>query len=159
MFRKVMQISDDLMYRYYELLTDMTAAEISALRDKINNGQHYPMEAKAELAARIVTDFHSADESGKAREVFRRVVQQGQVPDDIRTFPLPEGVRGKTTIRIDKLLREIGLASSGGEANRKLREGAVSINGEKHREMSYDLDPSQADFTIQLGKEWAKVKL
>ena len=159
MFRKVMQISDELMYRYYELLTDMTAAEISALRERINNGNHHPMEAKAELAARIVTDFHSADEAGKAREVFHRVVQQGQVPEDIRTFPLPEGVRGETTIRIDKLLREIGLASSGGEANRKLREGAVSINGEKHREMSYALDPSLNELTIRLGKKWAKVKL
>ena len=159
MFRKVMQISDELMYRYYELLTDLTAAEISALRDKINNGNYHPMEAKADLAARIVTDFHSAVEAGKAREVFRRVVQQGQIPDDIRTFPLPEGVRGETTIRIDKLLREIGLASSGGEANRKLREGAVSINGEKHREMSYELDPTLSELTIQLGKKWAKVKL
>ena len=159
MFRKVMQISDDLMYRYYELLTDLTAAEISALRDKINKGNYHPMEAKADLAARIVTDFHSAAEAGKAREVFRRVVQQGQVPEDIRTFPLPEAMQGETSIRIDKLLREIGLASSGSEANRKLREGAVSINGQKHREMSYELDPTLSELTIQLGKKWAKVKL
>ena len=159
MFRKVMQISDKLMYRYYELLTDMTAAEINALRDKISNGKYHPMEAKADLAARIVTDFHSAGEARKAREVFRRVVQQGRIPEDIRTFPLPEAMRGEATIRIDKLLREIGLSSSGGEANRKLREGAVSINGEKHREMSYELDPSVSELTIQLGKKWAKVKL
>ena len=159
MFRKVMQISDELMYRYYELLTDMTAAEINALRDKIGKGKYHPMQAKADLAARIVTDFHSAAEARKAREVFRRVVQQGQIPEDIRTFPLPEAMRGETTIRIDKLLREIGLSSSGSEANRKLREGAVSINGEKHREMSYDLDPSLSELTIQLGKKWAKVKL
>jgi len=159
MFRKVMQISDKLMYRYYELLTDMTAAEISALRDKISAGKHHPMEAKADLAARIVTDFHSADDARKAREVFRNVVQQGQIPENIPTFPLPEAMRGAATIRVDKLLREIGLSSSGGEANRKLREGAVSINGEKHREMSYELDPSLSDLTIQLGKKWAKVKL
>ena len=159
MFRKVMQISDELMYRYYELLTDMTAAEINALRDKIGKGKYHPMQAKADLAARIVTDFHSAAEARKAREVFRRVVQQGQIPEDIRTFPLPEAMRGETTIRIDKLLREIGLSSSGSEANRKLREGAVSINGEQHREMSYDLDPSLSELTIQLGKKWAKVKL
>ena len=159
MFRKVMQISDELMYRYYELLTDMTVTETNALRDKISNGKYHPMEAKADLAARIVTDFHSAGEARKAREVFRRVVQQGQIPEDIPTFPLPEAMRGETTIRIDKLLREIGLSSSGGEANRKLREGAVSINGEKHREMGYELDPSMSELTIQLGKKWAKVKL
>ena len=159
MFRKVMQISDELMCRYYELLTDMTVAEINALRDKISNGKYHPMQAKADLAARIVTDFHSVGEARKAREVFRRVVQQGQIPENIQTFPLPEAMRGETTIRIDKLLREIGLSSSGGEANRKLREGAVSINGEKHREMGYELDPSLSELTIQLGKKWAKVKL
>ena len=159
MFRKVMQISDELMYRYYELLTEMTTAEISVLRDKITNGEQHPMEAKADLAARIVTDFHSAGEANKAREVFRRVVQQGQVPTDMPTFALPEAMRGETTIRIDKLLREIGLASSGGEANRKLREGAVSINGEKHREMGFALDSSITELTIQLGKKWAKVTL
>ena len=159
MFRKVMQISDELMYRYHELLTDMTVAEINALRDKISSGKYHPMEAKADLAARIVTDFHSAGEARNAREVFRRVVQQGRIPEDIQTFPLPEAMRGEATIRIDKLLREIGLSSSGGEANRKLREGAVSINGEKHREMSYELDPSMSELTIQLGKKWAKVKL
>ena len=159
MFRKVMQISDELMYRYYELLTDMAAAEINDLRGKISNGKYHPMQAKADLAARIVTDFHSAGEARKAREVFRRVVQQGQVPEDIRTFPLPEAMQGETTIRIDKLLREIGLSSSGSEANRKLQEGAVSINGEKHREMSYELDPTLSELTIQLGKKWAKVRL
>ena len=67
--------------------------------------------------------------------------------------------RIEATIRIDKLLREIGLSSSGGEANRKLREGAVSINGVKHREMGYELDPSLSELTIQLGKKWAKIKL
>jgi len=158
-FRKVMQISDELMYRYYELLTEMSAAEISTLREKINNGEQHPMEAKADLAARIVTDFHSAGDANNAREVFRRVVQQGQVPEDMPTFPLPEAMRGEATIRIDKLLREIGLASSGGEANRKLREGAVSINGEKHREMGFELDPSLSELTVQLGKKWAKVTL
>ena len=66
MYRKVMQISDELMYRYYELLTDVSMRDIDALREKIQRGEQYPMKAKMELAARIVTDFHSADAAKEA---------------------------------------------------------------------------------------------
>ncbi len=159
MFRKVMQISDELMYRYYELLTDMSVTEIGALRKTIESGSPHPMNAKAELAARIVADFHSEQAAKQGAEAFRRVVQQGEVPENIQVFPLPEEMRGEPLIRIDKLLREIGLCSSGAEANRKLKEGAVSVNGEKHREMSYPLDPAVKELTIQMGKKWARVTL
>jgi tyrosyl-tRNA synthetase len=159
MFRKVMQISDELMYRYYELLTDMSAGEIGALRRKIEAGELHPMKVKAELAARIVADFHSDDAAKQGAEAFRRVVQQGEVPENIQVFPLPGEMRGEASIRIDKLLREIRLCSSGAEANRKLKEGAVSVNGEKHRDMSYAIDPTAKDLTIQVGKKWARVTL
>jgi tyrosyl-tRNA synthetase len=154
-----MQISDDLMYRYYELLTDQSVAEIGAMRKKIESGALHPMEAKALLARRIVTDFHSAGAANEAADVFRKVVQQGQVPDDMPTHALPETMRGETSIRMDKLLREINLCGSGAEANRKLKEGAVSVNGEKHREMSYEIGPGAKELTIQVGKKWARVKL
>jgi tyrosyl-tRNA synthetase len=117
------------------------------------------MKVKADLAARIVADFYSDDAAKQGAEAFRRVVQQGEVPENIQVFPLPGGVCGEASIRIDKLLREIGLCSSGAEANRKLKEGAVSINGEKHREMSYTLDPGVKELTIQMGKKWARVTL
>ncbi len=159
MFRKVMQISDELMYRYYELLTDMSVGEIKALRQKVDSDELHPMKAKADLAARIVADFHSEDAAKQGAEAFRRVVQQGEVPENIQVFPLPGEMRGESSIRIDKLLREIGLCSSGAEANRKLKEGAVSVNGEKHREMSYTVDPAVKDLTIQMGKKWARVTL
>ena len=159
MFRKVMQISDELMYSYYELLTDQSVAEITAMRRKIESGALHPMEAKAGLARRIVTDFHSVADANEAAEVFRKVVQQGQVPDDMPTHALPEAMRGETSIRLDKLLREINLCGSGAEANRKLKEGAVSVNGEKHREMGYEIAPGAKDLTIQVGKKWARVTL
>jgi tyrosyl-tRNA synthetase len=86
-------------------------------------------------------------------------VQQGQEPEDIPEFPLPQAMRAEPSIRIDKLLREIGLAQSGAEANRKLKEGAVSINGEKHREMAYTPAGGIRQLTIQVGKKWARVRM
>jgi tyrosyl-tRNA synthetase len=159
MYRKVMQISDELMYRYYELLTDTSVAEINALKQKIAGGELHPMHAKAELARAIVTEYHSAADARRGEEAFRRVVQQGQQPADIAEFALPEALRGEPDIRVDKLLREIGLAQSGAEANRKLKEGAVSINGEKHREMSYTPPDGIVSLTIQVGKKWARVRI
>ncbi len=159
MFRKVMQISDKLMYRYYELLTDTSLADIRALRVKVEKGELHPMQAKMDLAASIVTDFHSAADAKRGAEAFRKVVQQGQAPADMPVFALPEALRDGETIRVDKLLREIGLCKSGGEANRKLREGAVSINGVKHREMSLELSPADVELTLQMGKKWAKVTI
>lgn len=159
MYRKVMQISDELMFRYYELLTDTSVAEISAMKAKIAGGDLHPMHAKAELARGIVSQYHSAGDAQRAEEAFRRVVQQGQEPADMPEFPLPDALRGEPGIRIDKLLREIGLAQSGAEANRKLKEGAVSINGEKHRDMSYTPADGAARLTIQVGKKWARVKI
>jgi tyrosyl-tRNA synthetase len=159
MYRKVMQISDELMYRYYELLTDTSVAEINAMKGKIASGELHPMRAKAELARGIVSEYHSAEDARRAEEAFRRVVQQGQEPADMPEFDLPEGLRGEPGIRIDKLLREIGLAQSGAEANRKLKESAVSINGEKHRDMSYTPAGGTRQLTIQVGKKWARVRI
>ncbi len=84
MFRKVMQISDDLMYRYYELLTDRSLQDIAAMRAKIAAGALHPMEAKMELGRSIVTDFHSASDAREAQETFTRVVRKKEVPDEYR---------------------------------------------------------------------------
>lgn len=151
MYRKVMQASDELMWKYYELLTDVSPAEIAERK-----GGH-PMEAKHELARLITTDFHSAEAAAQGAEAFRKVVQGGQVPDDMPEFELPEGMAGLSEIRLDKLLREVGLAKSGGEANRKLREGAVTVNGEKRREMLLPLNGE--DLVIRMGKKWARVRV
>jgi tyrosyl-tRNA synthetase len=153
MYRKVMQASDELMWRYYELLTDMSLPEIHALKTL------HPMDAKHALARRITADFHGEAGADLGEETFRKVVQQGQVPEDMPELPLPAELRNGTTVRIDKLLREIGLASSGGEANRKLKEGAVEINGEKHTEMAYEIPAGVDALVLRLGKKWARVRL
>src|SRR5207245_10353432 len=125
MFRKVMQISDELMFSYYELLTDMSAPDIGRMKAQIGSGELHPMNAKIGLAKRIVMDFHSEAQARAAEEEFTRVVRQGDSPSDIETVPLPEDARVDGFIAIDKLLARIGLADSGSDAGRKRNAGAV----------------------------------
>ncbi len=159
MYRKVMQISDELMWRYHELLTDMPLPEIHALKRRCEEGGEHPMDAKHELARRIVTDFHSADGAALGAETFRKVVQQGQVPEEMPEHDLPEAAREGSTVLLHKLLRELGLAASGGEAMRKLKEGAVEVNGEKQQQMAYELPEGVEDLVIRVGKKWARVRV
>jgi tyrosyl-tRNA synthetase len=150
MFRKVMQISDELMFRYYELLTDLSVAEIAALR-----GRH-PMEVKAELGKRIVTDFHSAVDAERASEEFNRVVRRGELPSEIETVLLPDGVRNAAGLRVDKMLPKIGLAESISDATRKIKAGAVEINGEKVRDLVFT--SANGELLVQVGKSWRRVR-
>ncbi len=159
MYRKVMQVSDDLMWRYYELLTDLSMESIGALRAAATSGKRHPMDVKHELATKIVTEFHSPEAADQGAAVFRKVVQQGETPEDMPEFALPPELRDGAAIRIDKLLRETGLAKSGGEANRKLKEGAVDVNGARHTEMSYDAPAGAHELVLRMGKKWARVRL
>ncbi len=129
MFRKVMQIGDSLMYRYYELLTDTTMVEIAAMQERIAKNELHPMEAKMELGKLVVADFHSASDAAQAAERFTREVRQKEVPADIPVVPLPDGVMGPAGLHVDKLVARIGLVESVTEAGRKRKAGAVEING------------------------------
>ena len=155
MFRKVMQISDDLMYRYYELLTDRSLAEIAGLKQSIAAGQLHPMEAKMALGRLIVADFHSAEAAAGAQEEFTRVVRQRQVPSEIATVPLPAGVGTAQGIRVDKLLARIGLADSVSDAARKIKAGAVKINDAVVKDLV--LTAGAPELLIQAGKHWRRV--
>jgi tyrosyl-tRNA synthetase len=150
MFRKVMQLSDELMYRYYELLTDKSLAEIAQLRSHA-----HPMEAKIALARLIVTDFHSAADADRASEAFNSIVRRKEIPENLPTVPMPEGIAVANGIRVDKLLARIGLAESVSEAVRKIKAGAVEINGEKVKELVLTNPPGE--LVIQVGKNWKKV--
>jgi tyrosyl-tRNA synthetase len=150
MLRKVMQVSDDLMWRYYELLTDKSVAEIEAMKTSM-----HPMEAKVALGKAIVADFHSAEAANHAAEVFNAVVRRKEVPEDIQTVSKPEGVTIDGAIRVDKLLAKVGLCESVSDAVRKIKAGAVEINGEKVKELLLKSLPSE--LIIQVGKNWRKV--
>jgi tyrosyl-tRNA synthetase len=157
MFAKVMSISDELMFRYYELLTDMSMADIAALRERISRGDLHPMEAKIDLARSIVRDFHSAADATRAAEEFNRVVRRGEIPADIRTSPMPDGARNEKGVRVDKLLARVGLAESVSDATRKLKAGAVSINGGRVSELVLPEPSGQWEWIIQVGKSWRRV--
>jgi tyrosyl-tRNA synthetase len=152
MFRKVMQISDEVMWRYYELLTDKSLAEIAAMRQAM-----HPMEAKIALGKLIVADFHSAADAECAAEVFNRVVRQRKAPALIVNMLLPEGVRVADGIRVDKMLARVGLAESVSDAVRKIKAGAVEINGQKVHDLVL-LNPG-SELLIQVGKNWLMVSI
>jgi len=156
MFRKVMQISDELMCNYYELLTDMSVQEIGHMKAQIGSGDLHPMDAKIELARRIVRDFHSEEEARSAEEVFTRVVRQREIPSEIETATLPDDLRVDGTLSDDKLLARIGLAESVSEAARKRKAGAVSIDGVKHLEPKFAYYTGSV-YTIQVGKKWRRL--
>jgi tyrosyl-tRNA synthetase len=155
MYRKVMQIGDALMFSYYELLTDRSLAQIDRMRARIAANELHPMQAKAELASLIVTDFHSAADAARAQEEFNRVVRRHEVPADISTLPLPEGVRAGHGIRIDKLLAKTGLAESVSDAVRKIKAGAVEIDGQRVHGLL--LEGAPGELIVQAGKNWRKI--
>jgi tyrosyl-tRNA synthetase len=158
MFRKVMQVSDELMFRYYELLTDYSLAQIAEMRARIAAGEQHPMEVKIALGKLIVADFHSAQDAERAAEVFNAVVRRKEVPEEMPSVDLPaDGVRVAAGIRVDKMLAKVGLAESVSEAGRKVKAGAVEINGEKVRDLVLPDPP--AELTVQVGKNWRRVRL
>ena len=155
MFKKLMSISDDLMYRYYELLTDLSMAEIATMRERIHSGTDHPMEAKIWLAKRIIADFHSQADAARAADEFNRVVRRGEVPADIQTMALPEGVAVEGGWHVPRLLAKTGVVESVSAANRKLKEGAVEINGEKVADIVIAAPAGEA--IVHVGKKWVKV--
>jgi tyrosyl-tRNA synthetase len=157
MFRKVMQISDDLMYRYYELLTDMQLDEIARLRAAVAAGERDPMSVKMELGRRLVADFHTAADADSAADSFEREVRQGLEPADTETVELPASCVTDKGIRVDKLVAAIGLAESVTEASRKIKAGALEINGQSHKDLL--LTGAAGTLVLRLGKKWKRVRV
>lgn len=157
MFRKVMQISDELMYRYYELLTDMQTNEIVRLRENVAGGLRDPMEVKMELGRRIVTDFHSAEEADAAADAFDREVRQGLEPADTETVELPPQASSEKGIRVDKLIALVGIADSVTDATRKIKAGAVEINGNVQKDLL--LTGARGTLIVRVGKKWKRVRV
>jgi len=124
MFGKIMSISDELMWRYYELLTDLRAEDFAGLRAAAAAGERNPRDLKVELAKRIITDFHSAAEAQAAEEEFNRIFKRKEVPDEIE-----ERTVTATDWGLRALLVETGLATSNAEAKRLIEQGGVSIDG------------------------------
>jgi tyrosyl-tRNA synthetase len=163
MFRKIMQISDDLMYRYFELLTDLQADQIATLKAAVAAGEKDPMEVKMDLGRRIVADFHSAAAAQGAHEAFDREVRKGLEPADTETVDLPPQAGTPEKIRLDKLLATLLLAPSVTEASRRIKAGAVEVNGAIHKELTMDGSALAAQgngtLVLRAGKQWKRIRL
>ena len=150
MYGKIMSISDDLMWRYYELLTDHSVAEIQSLRSRLEKGEMHPMEAKHQLASRIVADLHSAEAASEARSHFSRVFQERRDPEDMPEFQLASA---EAPHKLVDLLLLASLAPSKSQARRLIEQGGVAINGNRIGEVGSTLAPSDGgSFVIKVGK-------
>jgi len=155
MYGKLMSISDDLMWRYWELLTDLRQSEIDQMRTDVASGALHPMEAKKRLARTIVSGFHSEDAARAADENWARQFQQKaddvEGLEEVRIAAADLGRDAEGRIRVSKLLTASGLAASASEADRKIKEGAVRVEGEVVRQSHIPLDhPSR--LTLRVGK-------
>ena len=176
MYGKLMSISDQMMWRYYEVLTDVQIAEIERMKREA-----HPMQAKKDLAARIVKDFHSAEAAAKAGEDWAKQFQKDEVPEDVEEVkvdgakvrmadiipgsgeggaaqPVTDNLSEPEIVRADKLIREAGLAVSVTEAGRKIKERAVRINGRVVENLAILVCPTEPIF-IRVGKLVKKVWL
>jgi len=165
MFGKLMSISDDLMWRYYELLTDLSMGEIDTLRRQVLSGQKHPMETKKELTRKIIADFHSAAEAREADENWTRQFQRDEVPENIEEvslraaeFGAAGSSDGRAAIKLDKLLVQSGLAASATDAQRKIKAGSVRVDGQQTREL-YLHAALPAKLVVRVGRLMRRIAL
>lgn len=155
MFGKIMSISDELMWRYFELLSFIPVEDIEKFKQDIEEGIN-PRDIKFILGEELVARFHSEEEATKARENFIARFQKGAMPDDI---PEKEIVAVEGKLAIANLLKEAGLVQSTSEAFRMIKQGAVKIDGEKADDKSLEVIAG-SEHIYQVGKRrFAKVKL
>ncbi|MFV0421525.1 tyrosine--tRNA ligase [Oleidesulfovibrio sp.] len=147
MFGKLMSISDELMWRYYELITTKSLDEIADLQKQVETGELHPKTAKEELAENIVAQYHGAEKAAEARAGFNAVFVQGCVPDDMPVYGCEHGEDSTPPA----FLADSGLAGSRGEAKRLIKQGALSVDGEKVDDPNTPL--AAGEYVVRLGKK------
>ena len=146
-YGKVLSVSDELMFRYYELLSDLSAAEIEQLKADMGTGRLHPKAVKQRLARELAGRFHGAEAAAKAEENFERVFSQHALPEEI-----PEkAIRADGEIALPRLLVEAGLAASTSEARRLISQNAVTVDGEKVTDADRTL-PARGELLLKVGK-------
>lgn len=145
MFGKLMSISDELMWRYYELLSDSSLDRIATLREQVGSGALHPKTAKEDLAQEITTRFHGAEAGAAAREAFNAVFAKQGIPEDIEVFTVQAGA-----LLVD-ILSESGVCSSKGDARRMCKQNAVTIDGRKEDDASFAFTPGE--YVLKIGKK------
>ena len=147
-YGKVMSIPDQLMFRYYELLSDLPASRIKRLRERLNTGEAHPKEIKKSLALELTCRYQGQDEGERAEENFERVFTRHGLPDDLPELTL---AAGGEALWLPKLLVDAGLVAGTGEARRLIRQQAVTIDGGKIESEEHTV-PAQGEVLIKVGK-------
>jgi tyrosyl-tRNA synthetase len=150
MFGKLMSISDELMWSYYDLLTDFGPQAILRLREEVRTGTLHPMEAKMQLAYAVIAGFHGEDAAKKATQEFQRVFRDRQAPEEA---PRQQLKRGEPK-RLSVVLVELGLAASRSEAERLIKQGGVEVAGQRVDDVKREIDLSgPSEFLLRAGKK------
>jgi tyrosyl-tRNA synthetase len=150
MFGKLMSISDELMWSYYDLLTDFGPHVILRLREEVRTGTLHPMEAKMQLAHAVIAGFHGEDAAKKATDEFQRVFRDRQAPEEAPRRHLKRG----EPKRLSVLLVELGLAASRSEAERLIKQGGVEVAGRRVDDVKREIDLSKpSEFLLRAGKK------
>ena len=153
-YGKVMSVSDSLMFRYYELLSDLPASEIKTLESDMQEGSIHPKEVKIKLAKEITARFYGPNAAEKAAEIFEQVFKHHGLPEDIPELYLN---KDEGEVWLPKLLVKAGLTESTSEARRLIKQQAVSLDGEKVQDMEYMVQPSE-EILVKVGKRrFAKI--
>ena len=177
MYGKIMSISDEMMWRYYELLTDASMEAIGKMKQEVADGRWHPMEAKKQLAQTIVNDFHQHEYGATAAENWAKQFQKDEVPEELEAVeiqcadvisegmgaasgvqPIGELVEDSRPVRVDKLIRRAGLATSNTEAAAKIKGGAVSIAGEGVHVVVVNIRLNE-DTVLRVGRRMKKVRI
>jgi tyrosyl-tRNA synthetase len=147
-YGKVMSISDTLMFRYYELLSDLTSDEIRILAQDMQDGKIHPKDVKKKLARELTTRFYGQEDGARAEDSFEQVFKHHGLPDNIPELIL-EKANGE--VWLPKLLVEAGLTESTSEARRLIKQQAVTLDNDKIVDTDYNVQPA-GDILIKVGK-------
>lgn len=149
-YGKAMSISDELMWRYYDLVTDLTPAEIARMKADVEGGAQHPRDLKSALAKRIVADFHSQAEADRAEAEFIRRFREHQAPSEVRTV---EFAATGPKMKMVELLVGTGMAPSKAEARRLITQGGVKLDGERFGDVMAEVEtPAGRELQLQVGK-------
>lgn len=151
MYGKTMSIPDELMWMYYELITEVPLEEIDSLRKGVESGKLHPKPVKQRLAREIVTRFYDAEKAQAAEAHFERVVVSGDIPEEVPEYRIPGDALSDGKIWIVRLMVDAGLAPSNGEARRLVSQGGVKIDGETVTDPNLDWAPKDGA-VLQVGK-------
>ena len=146
MYGKIMSIPDDLMWKYYILLTDIPSEEIERMKKEVEEGSFHPKEAKKKLARYIVEQFHSKEDAIKAEEEFERVFSKREAPREVPEFKVSAG-----KLWLPGFLRDNKVVKSSSEAKRLISQGAIDMNSEKVK--TEEIEVSPGEYILRIGKK------